>query len=330
MGATNLTGPLYVGGVPIVGAPGLLAMAGAKVFFVDPELGSDSNEGIDGTAPLATLLAAYNKCQSGRGDIILLKGGPTSSSTTGHSVRLSAALDWAKNNTHLIGVCAPTSVGQRARITGPSTGGTFSPLLTVSASGCRFENISLFDDYTVDPVALKVTGQRNYFGNVNIQGMGAATGADDAAAASLWLAGGAENTFDNCIIGLDTVPRSAANSEILFTSAAKRNLFKNCEIVSYCDSATHLWCDASASGSLDRWTRFHDCVFTNAKTGISSGLTMTQGFNVHASAGGYIELTGTTCQVGATDWCAADNGNVFIRGTAATAGSDGIMLAVTR
>ena len=34
--------------------------------------------------------------------------------------------------------------------------------------------------------------------------------------------------------------------------------------------------------------------------------------------------------IGATDWCEADNGNVYINGTAATAGSDGIMLAVTR
>lgn len=325
MGTTNVDA-LCVGGVPTLGVGHFIT---GKVFFVDPELGSDGSEGT-AEMPMASVLAAYNRCVSGRGDVVVLKGGPTSSATTGHTNRLSASLTWAKHNTHLMGAAAPTMVGQRSRITGPSSGGTFSPVITLSGSGCIFANITVFDDYTVDPVAIKVTGSRNYFYNVNIQGMGAATGADDAAGASLWLAGASENTFEKCVIGLDTVPRSAANSEILFTSAATRNIFLGCKIVSYCDSATHLWVDASAVGSLDRYTEFRDCSFTNAKTGIASGLTMTNAMSVNASAGGYIELTGTTQQVGATDWAAADNANVFVRGTAATAGSDGIMLAVTR
>lgn len=322
---TNFTS-LQVGGVPTMGVGQFIT---GQVFFVDPELGSDGNEG-SAERPMASIGAAYDRCVSGRGDVVVLKGGPTSAGTTGHTNRLSATLTWAKHNTHLVGAGAPTMVGQRARITGPSSGGTFSPLMSVTGSGCMFANFTIFDDYTVDPVAIKMTGSRNYFYNVNIQGMGHTDGAADAAGCSLWLAGASENTFEKCVIGLDTVARNAANAEIKFTAAATRNIFLNCSIVSETSGATHLFVDASASGCIDRYVEFRDCTFTNAKTGISGGLTMTNAMSVHASAGGYILLTGTTSMVGATDWAAADNANVFVRGTAATAGSDGIMLAVTR
>lgn len=328
MGATHFSGPVYAGGV-LLGAGGLpISTFGYQTFFVDPINGSDGNDGSSET-PMASISAAYALCVSGRGDVVLLRGGPGADGGTNMTNRLSATFTWAKDYTHLIGLAAPTRVGQRARITGPSSGGTFSPVMTVSADGCIFANFSIFDDYTVDPVALKVTGQRNYFYNVNPQGMGAATGADDAAGASLWIAGGAENTFEGCVIGLDTVPRSTTNGEILFTSAAKRNLFVDCDIVSYCDNAGHLWVKAANSGDLDRWTTFKDCRFHNAPTGVASGTTMTQGMNVHASAGGYI-LLDNCVQVGATDWCAADNGNVFIGNAAPTAGTSGIAVAVTR
>lgn len=318
-------------GVPVFGTPGLVGMSGAKVYFVDPTSGIGS-DGYEGTAdrPMLTLEAAYDKLVSGRGDTIVLKGGPDSSGSTSMTVRLAAAFTWAKHNCRLIGLSSPTRVGQRSRITGPAAGGTFSPVFTVSGSGNEFLNFAVFDDYTVDPVAVKVTGQRNYFGNVNMQGMGAATGADDAAGASLWIAAGAENTFEKCTIGLDTIPRSTTNGEILLTAAATRNVFHDCDIVSYSDNAGHLFVKAANSGDLDRYTLFNDCRFHNAPTGIASGTTMTQAMNVHASAGGYIWVTGMSSLLGATDWAAADNGNVFVDRAVSAAGTAGLAIAVTR
>lgn len=322
---THITGPLFVGGVQV----GMDAMISpGKRFYCDPgglcppEIKNSGNW-------YSTITAAYAATVAGRGDIVYLVGGPDASGSTSMTVRLTETLVWAKANTHLIGLAAPTAVGGRARITGPSTGGTFSPLISITASGCRFENITVFDDYTVDPVAVKVSGSRNYFNNFNMQGMGAATGADDAAGASLWIAGGQENTFDTCTIGLDTVPRSTTNGEILFTSAATRNVFRDCDIVSYSDNAGHLWVKASGSGDLDRYTNFIRCRFHNAPTGIASGTTMTQGMNIHSSAGGYV-LLDNCMMIGATDWAAADNGNVFISNAAPTAGTSGIAVAVTR
>jgi hypothetical protein len=323
MGTTNVDA-LEVGGVPTMGIGSLLTMG--KVFWVDPELGGDANPGT-AEQPMASIDAAYARCVSGRGDIVLLKAGPTSAGTTGHTNRLSATLTWAKHNTHLIGTGAPTLVGQRARITGPSSGGTFSPVINVTGSGCRFENFQVFDDYTVNPVAIQVTGSRNYFGGVMIGGMGAATGADDAAAASLKISGGSENTFDRCYIGLDTVPRSTTNAEIELVSAATRNVFIDCFISSFADNAGHLFVKIDGSGDIDRFVLFRNCEFYNAVE--STGTAMTQAMNVHNTCGGMVILK-DCAMIGATDWCEADNGNVYINGTAATAGSDGIMLALTR
>lgn len=322
MGVTNFDS-IEVGGASL-NAGGFLTLG--QTFYVDPELGADGNVG-SAVAPMASIGAAYDRCVSGRGDVVLLKGGPTSGGTTGHTNRLSATLTWAKHNTHLIGMGAPTMCNTRARITGPSSGGTFSPVINVTGSGCRFENFSIFDDYTVDPVALQVTGSRNYFGNVHFGGMGAATGADDAAAASLKINGGSENTFVNCYIGLDTVPRSTTNAEIELVGAATRNIFKDCFVAAFADNAGHLFVKIDGSGDIDRFVYFKNCFFYNAVE--STATAMTQAMDVHNSCGGMVILDGCTA-VGCTDIAAADNGNVFISNAVATAGTSGLAVAVTR
>lgn len=321
---TNLDS-LTVGGVPVIGG-GLVPNPTAKVFFVDPEFGAAGNPGT-AELPMSTIAIAYGQCVSGRGDIIYYKGGPDANgATTLHTTYLTAEFTWAKDNTHLIGLGAPTIVGTRARIATVSAG-DFTPMFTISADGCRFENLQFFDGSTTNPVCVKVTGARNYFNNVFFAGMGAATGADDAAATSLFISGGSENTFQSCMIGLDTVARSTTNAEITLESAATRNVFIDCFISSFADNAGHLWVKIDGSGDIDRYVWFKRCMFYNAVE--STGTTMTAGFNVHNTCGGMVILQ-DCAQIGATDWAAADNGNVYINGTAATAGSDGIMLAVTQ
>lgn len=331
MSATHFTGPVYSQGIPLMGTPPLMPMSGGRAYFVDPENGADGNTG-DADSPLLSLTntdgtGAYDRCVSGRGDVVFLRGGPTSSGTTGHTVRLSSTLTWSKNNTHLVGLTAPTMVGQRARITGPSSGGTFSPVMTVSGNGCMFHNFMIFDDYTVDPVAMNVTGQRNHFYNLQLGGMGAATGGDDAAAASLKINGGSENTFERCYIGLDTVARSTTNAEIELVGAATRNIFLGCFISSYADNAGHLWVKIDGSADIDRFVWFKDCFFYNAIE--SAATAMTAGMNVHNTCGGMVILQNCG-MIGATDWAAADNGNVYITNAAPTAGTSGIAIAVTQ
>lgn len=322
---TNYPNGITSQGIPVI--PGLPFIPQGAVFWVDPENGVDANgqAGVGATrdAPMKTLAAAYGLLSDEGGDgIILMNDG-----NTGKSVRLTAALTWAKDNCWMIGDCFQSHVSHRSRITGESSGATFTPLITVSGHGNYFANFQLFHDYTVDPVALIVTGNRNKFENVHIAGMGHADGGDDAAAASLKINGGQENEFVACTIGLDTIARSTTNAEIELVGSATRNVFVECFVSSYADNAGHLWVKIDGSTDIDRYVWFKRTMFYNAVQ--SAGTTMTQGFNVHATAGGMVILQ-DCAMVGATDWAAADNGNVYVTNAAPTAGTSGIAVAVTR
>ena len=82
-----------------------------------------------------------------------------------------------------------------------------------------------------------------------------------------------------------------------------------------------------AAQDLDRLAMFKNCVFYNAVE--STATTMSQAFSVNNSAGGMVLLQNCTL-IGATDWAAANNGNVYISDAAPTAGTSGIAIAVTR
>ena len=180
----------------------------------------------DGLVRLYTdLEEAYAATVTNSNDVIYYFGGSSSQS-------LTDTLTWSKNYVHLIGVCAPVGIGNRARIF-MTAGLDDATMITISGSGCIFKNISIFHgiDDAAALVAVTLTGERNYFENVRIAGIGNDT-QDAAGAASLKMDGCAENTFVNCVIGLDTVAAgTAANSEILVDGSASRNLFKNCKIV---------------------------------------------------------------------------------------------------
>lgn len=280
---------------------------GAQVFFVDPANGSDSN---DGTAPdraLDTVSAAYAKTVDKRGDVIyLLNDGNTSG-----TARESATITWAKDNTHLIGLCAPSFISQRARISPPSGQSTIvTPQLTVSGDGCVFANISLFEGTSEDSVAsecVRVTGSRNYFYNVAMMNMGDATNGhsgDEAASCHLKINGGGENIFVNCYIGLDTAARSTTNANVELIGATTRNIFRDCIFPAYADNAGVLFVKIDGSGDIDRYVIFDRCIFVNADN--SAATAMTGGMDVHASAGGHV-IVKDCMLVGATDWEAADS-----------------------
>lgn len=302
-------------GIPILG-PSIGGMVFGNVFFVDPANGSDGNTGKNPKAAFAKLSYAHGKCVAGQNDVVYLIG----NGATSGSARETETLVWSKNATHLIGLAAPTNVAARARYSSAS-GTTYATLYTHSADGCIISNVHMFQDYATDAanICANVTGQRNYFYNCHLAGGGNATGADNAAMSSLSLTGDGENTFEDCTIGLDTVARSAANAEIDFKSAAVRNVFKGCRIISMCDDATHLFVKADTSGDLDRFTIFDRCQFINAVA--STSTTMTAAINVHATAGGMIVLDNCIL-IGATNWSAADSTNIWLAGVGMQASGD--------
>lgn len=312
-----------VRGIPVL--PNIdLPFTQGDIWHVKPGTGSNSNTGKSPDQALATLAQAHSLATANQNDIVLLYAeSNTAADTTDYQ---SSTLTWSKDLVHLIGVGAPTMISQRSRIAFLSTYDTASNLMTISADGCIFKNISIFAGVAgTNPTGcLNVTGQRNYFDNCHVAGIGHANN-DIADAYSLQISGGSENTFRNCTIGLDTIARGTnANSEIRFVSGATRNVFIDCNITTYAEAAGHQFVLVPING-LDRYTIFKNCLFINMTTGDAAGTTMTEAFDVTGggSPDGLILLHGCTL-FGATDWEAATvSGKVMIRtdgGTAATAG----------
>ena len=180
---------------------------------------------------LLTLAAAYAKCTDAQHDTILVLSGAT-------ALNPAAALDWAKSYTHLIGLSGNLpGVGQRSRIVGTAAL-DLAYLIDFQGSGCVVKNIQFFqgNDAASDSGAVIVSGSRNYFENCFFAGMGHATAAGRAGSYSLKLTG-AENCFERCTIGLATMCRTAANTELWMTGECNRNQFRSCDIVSWCVTA---------------------------------------------------------------------------------------------
>lgn len=299
-----------------------------KAIFVRPRTGLDGNSGLSPKRAVQTLVKALSLATANQNDIVyLLAESNTAGSTTDYQ---SSTLNWNKDGVHLIGVNAMPFLGQRSRVAFLSTYDTASNLFTLSANGCRIEGVEFFAGVagTTPTGCMQVTGQRNRIRKCQISGMGNAAN-DIAGAYSLYLNAAAENFFDDCYIGLDTVTLgAAANSQILTASAATRNMFRRCIISTYTNHATNnvfLRCPAA---SLDRWLIFDDCLFLNP---IDAGSTaLTQGA-VIVSNGGSVLLVGPRTGVfGATDWNATDSGNVTgVNGTV-TAATFGLGVDVLR
>lgn len=312
MGITHLSG-LQVAGVPTMGTGGTPFLTGTW-YFVDAVYGSDGNEGT-ADSPLATIAFAYSKCVEGKNDVVVLVGHPTTASSSTGTHRLTEQLVWAKSATHMIGVCAPTTIGQRARISHPTTDTTnTADLLKITASGCYFGNFSIFQGVGEAATAEKlcqITGSRNYFENVAFQGMGSAVGATVAAGYSLYLNGAQENTFVGCQIGVDTESRTAANFSVLFANAATRNIFRDCVFPMLAGATSPFFISCSTAGGVDRFNLFQRCMFHNAIN--STGTSIDAIVQFHASQGGTTIMDNCTA-IGADDWTPTDTGVVRITG----------------
>jgi len=262
-----------LGGVPLL--PGLPFSSKSKYYFVEPANGSDNNDGLTPATALASISAAEDKCVANQHDTVLYLAGSS-------GTNLTAALTWDKNYTHLIGICAPTMVGQRARIFQTSTLTGASPLLNITASGCIFKNFYLFQgvDDATSLINVQVTGGRNYFENVHFAGGGHATQAIDGGA-SLKINGGEENTFVGCTIGVDTVAAATGMAGVVFDGAGPRTIFKDCHFTMYAGHAGAKFVEIADSAGFDRYIIFKDCLFLNDAT----GYTMTEGITVPAGMG---------------------------------------------
>lgn len=112
-----------------------------KVFFRDPSIGSDGNDGTDPNKPLATLAAAYNKCVDKRGDYIIVLG---PRHVNGVDI-VTPTLVVAKANIHLIGI------GNGSQDSDNHLNGGSLPSIELAEGGDQFElaGFSLGNDGSV-------------------------------------------------------------------------------------------------------------------------------------------------------------------------------------
>lgn len=267
---TNFPGGISSHGIPVFG--GNFVTQG-NAYFVNVSVGADTNSGKSVDKPLKTIAAAYAKCTAGQNDIVYFLSTDlgTSASTTDY---WTAKLTWDKDSTHLIGVCAPTMIGQRARIAQKTTTG-IDGLLTVSANNCIFANLLInnsIEDATSDS-ALTVTGYRNYFYNVNIQGLLSTAQSQAGSLTCATLSAAEENTFERCVFGTDTVAQGA-NWCLSLEADSRANTFLDCIFLTCSSAGTTYHVQLAADGLLGT-TLFKNCAFLNSPTAAGAVNTMT-------------------------------------------------------
>ena len=251
-----------------------------EIIYIDPTNGNDtSGNGKTQNNAYKTLTQAESVMTAYSHDIAVIVSGGTAGTAE------VANITWDKDYCHVIGSAAPTNVSQRARIV--FTVDETDPCLTLSANGCIFSNVQVATWQDSNDVLAQISGDRNYFSNVHFAGMGTATAGDDATGRSLYLNDADENYFDHCMIGLDTIMRSAANAEIEFAGGCQRNTFSDCMIIKAADSVDSTFVLSTGTSGLDRWQRFHNCTWYSFWTNNADQITAA--FNVSAqtaTAGG--------------------------------------------
>lgn len=229
---------------------------GSKVFVVDYVNGSDSNPGTKWEAPLKTVEAAYALCTTLKNDVVLLVGNGTSNTA-------AAAITWAKDFTHLIGL---NSGGPepRSRIKSGAALAT-TPFVTWSGDGCIVRNISFWHETSnaAGLVNVSVTGGRNTFENCQFAG---GVGTNNASGARSLKIGGADasgNAFKNCWIGLDTIQAVTGNVPLEFHTGAMHTVFEDCIFAHSAAATTNVHVILSAAAASGRLNVFKRCLFVN-------------------------------------------------------------------
>lgn len=286
-----------------------------QIFYVDPTNGNDTaNGGASQDTPLATISKAYSYTTSGKHDVVLV-------SPTGGTGRASesTAIDWAKRYTHLVGSAAPTLQDARAGISF-ATGGS----LTLSENGCIFTQITFNGTADIN-VPVTITGDYNSLTGVDFKGSLNADTGDDATARALVLSGAQENLFTGCTFGADTFMRSAANTTVEFASAASRNVFDACQFVMAADANTPTHILHSDTNSVDRFTRFNDCMFYAFYTNHADKVAAAFDLSTQTATCDII-MSGNTLAVGFDDWEASASGFMWFQPFTATANAIGLAI----
>lgn len=318
MGMTNLNALILDTG-PVL--PGSYLYTG-NWWFVNETTGSDGNDGSAAT-PFKTLSQALTKASANNNDVVAFIG----------TIHLTSTLVWSKNQVHLVGMCDPLRRGKRARIS--SSGSTaFTPLVSVTASGCHMTNFGTFYGFNSasnNATCWSDTGGRNCYDRVEFMGFGdgtATTGTANKTGSRAFVLNTStgETTWRDCVFGVDTIQRNATNYTVELAGGAPRLSFENCDFESDLGSSgtgsSHI---LIGSAGIDRYAIFNRCRFLSDTK--SSGSAMAQAFNVSGSAGGLVLLDQCTMGVGVTKIETSASGSICINMGAPNSTLGGLAIA---
>lgn len=309
MSYTNFPNGVTSFGVPLPST--LIGPTQGQYWFVKPGTGSDGNSGKSPDQAFATLTKALESATADQNDVVFLMAqSNTAASTTNY---VSSAFTWSKDLTHLIGVGASPLIGQRARVAQLSTVLTIEDMFTISGDACVVANIGFFQGVAsstaTSPRALVVSGQRNQIVNCQISGNGDTGGSMDTAGARSLAVTGAENTFQHCYIGLDTVIRATQTAEVTIGNVA-RTTFEDCFFNTYTSLSTFKMVTYTAP---DRFVLFKGGMI-NAILNITGAVAPTGALAAATSVNGQIILI--NCPViGFADVATADDTKILVYGT---------------
>lgn len=305
-------------GVPVVGAQGLMTQG--KSYFVDPTNGNDSYDGKTPATAKATLTAGEELLTANQNDVLYYMAGSS-------SISLSATLTWDKNYTHLVGVCAPVNVSQRARIFQTSDVTGLDPLINITASGCSFRNFYVNQGVAdaTSKICVQVTGDRNYFENVCFNGIGNNT-MDVDEATCLKLNGANYCRFVNCFFGshATNAGSAATNSEIWMDGETSQCTFEDCIITRRIEHETnHVLVQVEDATGFGAFMLFKRCLFMY--TSVNQAYTGGSVFEIPSISSKTRVIILQDCMAvagdtSATDWD-SNNRGVIYNNTVAAAGS---------
>lgn len=306
-GGQNISGQF---GMPLYGVQGTLPPFTGNYFWVDGTNGSDGNTG-GPQDPFKTLTQAHSSCLAGNNDVVFFVG----------TFSPAATFVWSKNNTHLIGLDIdgpfPTPTISVASLT--ATAGAFTPLMSVTATGCVFQNFSIISgiNQAATQVALAEAGGSNSYVNVNINQIGNATAGAQAGNRALTIAS-IGTYFQNCVIGSDAIVRATGtNSSVTVLAGAGSTLFRSCFFPMWSSVAANTFIVAATATMIGNIV-LDQCILTNNTQG-AGYVANTQAFSISATAGGMLLLTPTTTVAGATILNTAGTGPVYAGGVIGTA-----------
>jgi len=333
---TTFSDGVFQQGGAITGDP--FPFQSGRSIFVNPALGSDTNQGESPGEAVKTLQRALDLASPNQNDVVYFVVEPhEEESHFAEAALQSETLEWNKDGVHLIGINGQCLLRTGSRIAQDPNADDINALVQVSANNCCFANLFIHQgsvgNISTTPIALEVNGTNNFFVNCRISGM-AWPSMDVAGGRSLVIRAHTntllQNTFRHCLIGFDEITREFADAEVTLSginssSGLTNTIFEDCYFLTNTARANFLFVEIATDSSILNYALFRNCVFNNAIH--REATQMTSVFNVPATLTGLV-LLNNPIVVGANKWNPTSSNRIQLLGMGVNAAGYGLAVDV--